>query len=223
MAARPATARLALLRHAPLTQTRLSHAAAKSTPPPHAIPAPTPFVPDVATFLKLIGRSSAQHASKLPSWEALFGASSESLRALGVEPPRARRYLLRWRDRFRKGRFGPGGDLAHVSNGVAELRVVPAGARRVVVNAPLSSPEGREWMREPPADAARVPWARVAHPGVVSAAFATPVAGTEGKVARVTVAEGMWEDGRGHKVGGGERWMRRQKTLAERRKRGLVV
>jgi hypothetical protein len=57
----------------------------------------------------------------------------------------------------------------------------------------------------------------------VSAAFATPVKGTEGKVARVKAEEGMWEDGRGHKVGGGERWMRRQKTLAERRKRGLIV
>ena len=37
---------------------------------------------------------------------------------------RERRYLLRWIERFRQGRYGFGGDLDHVVNGVAELKVI---------------------------------------------------------------------------------------------------
>ena len=88
------------------------------------VPEPTPFVPDVQTFLTLIGRGLGQHASKFPSWESLFTLSSEQLRELGIEPPRTRRYLLQWRQRFRRRHYGVAGDLLHVQNGVAELRIL---------------------------------------------------------------------------------------------------
>ena len=114
------------------------------------IPKPTPFVPDVPTFLTLIGRGLSAHASKIPSWEALFSLSSAQLREAGVEPARARRYLLWWRERFRNGVTGIGGDISKVKDGVAELRIaeVPSqspsdavatltrskGMRKIVVN-----------------------------------------------------------------------------------------
>ncbi|KAL9098907.1 MAG: hypothetical protein Q9163_005517 [Psora crenata] len=95
---------------------------ARASPPP--IPAPTPFVPDASTFLSLIGRGLSQHAAKISTWESLFSLTSTQLRDLGVEPARSRRYLLWWRERFRKGVFGVGGDLKHVHNGEAEVRVL---------------------------------------------------------------------------------------------------
>ena len=118
--------------------------------PPIRIPKPTPFVPDVQTFLTLIGRGMSQHTAKIPSWEALFSLSSQQLKESGLEPARARRYLLWWRERFRNGLFGIGGDLKQVKDGVAELRIVEipstrpidrvatltkdAGTRRVIIN-----------------------------------------------------------------------------------------
>jgi len=122
----------------------------KLNAPSPRIPKPTPFVPDVETFLTLIGRGLSQHAAKIPSWEALFSLSSQQLRESGVEPPRARRYLLWWRERFRNGIKGIGGDVTEVKDGIAELRVaempssrlrdraatltIGAGMRKVVVN-----------------------------------------------------------------------------------------
>jgi len=91
---------------------------------PHAVPPPTPFVPDTQTFLTLIGRDMLKYASKLSSWEELFTISSERLRSLGIESARERRYLLRWREKFRRKEYGVGGDLDHVFGGIAELRVV---------------------------------------------------------------------------------------------------
>lgn len=129
------------------TQCRALH---KLNAPQLRVPKPTPFVPDVPTFLTLIGRGLSQHASKIPSWEALFTYSSQQLRDAGFEPPRARRYLLWWRERFRNGITGIGGDAVAVKDGIAELRIaeVPskrsshqqatltksAGMRKVVVN-----------------------------------------------------------------------------------------
>lgn len=94
----------------------------------------------------------SQHAGKIPSWDALFTLSSQQLRESGVEPARARRYLLWWRERFRNGIHGVGGDLTEVKDGIAELRIaevlvpqgsqVPAtisrdaGVRKVIVNVP---------------------------------------------------------------------------------------
>jgi len=89
-----------------------------------SIPKPTPFVPDATTFLTLIGRKLSTHAAKIPSWEALFTLTSAQLKDLGIEPPRARRYLLRWREKFRNGEFGIGGDLSKVVDGKAEVRCV---------------------------------------------------------------------------------------------------
>lgn len=89
------------------------------------------------------------HASKIPSWEALFTLSSQQLKEAGVEPPRARRYLLWWRERYRNGIFGIGGDAKEVKDGIAELRIVEvpsstgdaqatisqdAGTRKVIIN-----------------------------------------------------------------------------------------
>lgn len=113
-----------LPRHTPIlpsTPSRHLHARVA----PQAVPNPTPFVPDATTFLTLIGRSLSTHAAKIPSWPALFTLTSPQLRDLGVEPARARRYLLAWRDRFRRGEFGPGGDCAFVdAQGRAQLRLV---------------------------------------------------------------------------------------------------
>ncbi|OQO08888.1 hypothetical protein B0A48_05778 [Cryoendolithus antarcticus] len=130
---------------------RALHAGSPSTP---SIPKPTPFVPDPTAFLTLIGRNLSAHASKIPSWPALFTYTSSQLREAGVEPARARRYLLWWRDRYRNGIMGIGGDLTYVEKGVAELRVVEVqsdkagdreatvskseGVRKVVVNTPIS-------------------------------------------------------------------------------------
>lgn len=108
-------------------QTRRLH---RLNVPNMRIPKPTPFVPDVQTFLTLIGRGLSVHASRIPSWEALFTLSSEQLRESGVEPARARRYLLWWRDRFRNGVAGIGSDLKHVKDGVAELRIVEVPSSR---------------------------------------------------------------------------------------------
>ncbi|RMD39405.1 hypothetical protein DV735_g5717, partial [Chaetothyriales sp. CBS 134920] len=88
------------------------------------VPPPTPFVPDVATFLRLIGRSLSSHSDKITSWNDLFTSSSQQLKTRGLEPARTRRYLLRWREKFRNGEYGIGGDLKYVDEeGVAELRV----------------------------------------------------------------------------------------------------
>ena len=187
------------------------------------IPEPTPFVPDVATFLKLIGRNCKDFESKLGTWETLFGSSSAQLRLMGIDPPRQRRYLMLWREKFRRGLFGPWGRLTHVTDGTAELRVVErAGGQKLVVNTPLSTADGfTHAALDAPADAVVAPEAKVAFPGVVSGPHCRPLKGTGGTVARVQIQEGLWEHQRGHKVGGGERLVRRAKTLVARRRRGI--
>lgn len=141
------------------TCTHCRHAHRLNAPTPR-IPQPTPFVPDVRTFLTLIGRNLSTHAPKIPTWEALFSLSGAQLKESGIEPARARRYLLWWRDRFRNGIIGLGGDLTHVRDGVAELRIVEVpsarsvdqaatltkdrGMRKIVVNVPPSLPLAAE-------------------------------------------------------------------------------
>ncbi|CCC09950.1 hypothetical protein SMACR_02530 [Sordaria macrospora] len=182
------------------------------------IPAPTPFVPDVPTFLNLIGRDLKQHADKFPTWEALFTLTTDQLRELGVEPPRTRRYLLRWRQRFREGKFGVGGDLKHVENGVAYLKIHerpinPALTARKVVNVPAN--KNPETIKNP--RPYRAKGFKVKGVSTILGPYALPV----GKgVAKVTVTEGMWEDKRGHKVDGGERRraeVRFKRGVAERK------
>lgn len=184
-------------------------------------PRPTPFVPDVQTFLTLIGRNLSQHASKIPSWNALFSLTSTQLRELGVEPPRARRYLLAWRERFRQGRFGIGGTIPHVENGEALLSVVevPAGGhrpatatispgtRKIVVNVK------RDGEDQPLEQLRPVEGVRVKGAHTIVGPHVQPVKG--GRGARIAVKEGLWEMRRGRKIDGGER--RRAEVRAKRR------
>ncbi|KAI4089178.1 MAG: hypothetical protein LQ344_005558 [Seirophora lacunosa] len=200
------------------------------------IPPPTPFVPDSKTFLSLIGRNLSAHAAKIPTWTALFTLSSEQLRKLGVEPARTRRYLLWWRERFRKGDYGIGGDMKEVRGSVATVRaveVVPAGAagpaaaaattttrrRKIVVNVPVGAEEEVDEVRlrglEP------VKGLKVLGAGTVAGPFVEPVKGTGGSVAAVRAQEGMWEQRRGVKIDGGERrkvMVRRKRKLEEMKK-----
>ncbi|KAI8633086.1 IGR protein motif-domain-containing protein [Xylariaceae sp. FL1651] len=194
-----------------------------SAPKPPQIPPPTPFVPDVSTFLTVIGRGMNQHAAKIPDWETLFTLTSEQMRELGIEPPRARKYLLRWRQRFRQGQYGIGGDLQHVQNGAAELRVIEADTttvnatqtpRRYVVNVPT----GRSVKECSPDELSRVQGYQVQGAKNIVGPYALPLKGSEGS--RITVTEGMWEDRRGRKIDGGERRrteVRYKRRVAERR------
>jgi hypothetical protein len=178
----------------------------------------------VPTFLTVIGRDLKQHASKIPDWETLFTLTSEELRELGVEPPRARKYLLRWRQRFRQGQYGIGGDLRFVEDGVADLRILEPDAaatadptqtpRKYVVNVPA----GRKVKECGPAELSRVLGYHVEGAKTIVGPYALPLKGDQG--ARITVTEGMWEDRRGHKIDGGERRrteVRYKRRIAERR------
>jgi len=208
------------------TQIRCLHA---RIPIPR-VPSPTPFVPDAQTFLTLIGRNLSQHASKIPSWEALFSLSSHQLKDLGVEPPRARRYLLRWREKFRNGQWGIGGEADKIVDGVAIVRVVelptgkssggsathtPGTAKIVVNTLPDQEPKGEELKALTRIEGLRVKGART-----ITGPHVIPVAGGKGRVAKIVIQEGLWEDRRGHKIDGGERRMAevRAKKRAEERK-----
>lgn len=193
--------------------------------PMRPIPKATPFIPDQAAFLTAIGRGLSAHAGKIPSWEALFTLTSPQLKELGVEPARSRRYLLQWREKFRNGDYGIGGDCAHVADGVAELTVVetpvapnPAlgntisprsavatathnpGTRRVVVNVPAG-----ESASTVGGNAHVVSGVLVKGAKTIKGSYVEPVKGSEGLRARIRLQEGMWEDRRGHKIDGGER------------------
>jgi len=187
------------------------------------IPPPTPFVPDPQTFLTLIGRNLSQHTSKIPTWEALFSLTSTQLRELGIEPPRSRRYLLRWREKFRNGEYGIGGDLQHVENGAAEVRVmeVPVsghgtataiaspGKRKIVVNVAAGG-SAQDMLAE---QLTPVKGLRIKGAHTIVGPYVQPVKG--GKAAKIAVKEGLWEDRRGHKIDGGER--RQAEVRAKRR------
>ena len=197
------------------------------------IPPPTPFVPDAKTFLTLIGRGLSQHAAKIPTWQSLFSLTSAQLRELGVEPARNRRYLLWWRDKFRKGVYGVGGDLKNVMDAVAQVRVVevprgklsnsntstPTGIptkKKLVLNLPPQAPVER--LR--PEEIKPVERMKVVGAHTIVGPYIQPVKGTGGSVATIKVQEGMWEVKRGHKVDGGERrkvQVRRKRLLEERK------
>lgn len=195
-----------------------SPSASKESAAP-SIPSPIPLVPDVETFLSVIGRDLKQHAAKIPSWEALFTLTTDQLRELGVEPPRSRRYLLRWRQRFAEGRYGPGGDFKHVKDGKAELRVLeidkdPLSRERYVVNVPV----GQTVEETPREELVRVARYHVKGAHTIRGPYALPIKAQGGAV--VAATEGMWEDVRGHKVDGGERRqaeVRFKRRVAERK------
>ncbi|KAI2641840.1 IGR protein motif-domain-containing protein [Hypomontagnella submonticulosa] len=194
-------------------------AASSSSAQPPAIPSPTPFIPDVQTFLTVIGRGLSQHASKFPTWEALFSLSSDQLRELGIEPPRTRRYLIQWRQRFRLGQFGIGGDLQHVEDGKADLKILESdkdavNPHKYVVNVPA----GRSVKECDIEELSRVRGFKVQGAKTIVGPYALPIKNGEG--ARISITEGMWEDRRGHKIDGGERRrteVRYKKRIAERR------
>ena len=182
-----------------------------------SIPPPTPFVPDPQTFLTLIGRQLSQHSAKIPTWDTLFSLSSKQLRGLGVEPARSRRYLLWWREKYRRGEYGIGGDFQNVKDGVAEVRAVevpkkgaegknvatlsPSAVKKIVVNLPPDVTMKNINASEVKAvDGLKI---RGAH--TIVGPYVEPLKGTDGSVARLKVQEGMWEQRRGHKVDGGER------------------
>ncbi|KAL8742354.1 MAG: hypothetical protein Q9190_005149 [Brigantiaea leucoxantha] len=188
------------------------------------IPSPTPFVPDAKTFLTLIGRNLAQHAAKFSSWESLFTLSSLQLRELGVEPARNRRYLLWWRDKFRKGDYGIGGDFKNVKDSMAEIRVVevpkdtskrsPPGLvfmRKMIVNTSPDATEQGARLR----DAKPVRGLKISGARTIVGPYVSLVKGTNGGVATIKVQEGMWEERRGHKIDGGER---RQKHVRHKQR-----
>ncbi|EKG14658.1 hypothetical protein MPH_08131 [Macrophomina phaseolina MS6] len=194
--------------------------------PQRPVPQPTPFVPDVNTFLTVIGRKLSQHAAKIPSWEALFSLTSDQLRELGVEPARSRRYLLHWREKFRNGEYGIGGDAQHVKDGVAMVRIaeVPAnnasneaqlatataspGTKKIVVNVPAEVEISEQVLKS--AKPLRGLKVKGAH--TITGPFVETVSD---KVARIAIKEGIWEERRGHKVDGGER--RKAEVRAKRR------
>jgi len=183
------------------------------------IPSPIPLVPDVQTFLTVIGRGLKQHVAKIPTWEALFTLTSPQLKELGIEPVRTRRYLLRWRQKFRLGQFGIGGDFKYVDNGVADLRVQevqtdPLNLVKYVVNVPA----GKSLEEVPEEERLRVRGYKVKKAHAIGGPYALQMQGRTGS--RVTVTEGMWEDVRGRKIDGGERRraeVRFKKHAAERK------
>lgn len=197
-----------------------------------SVPDPTPFVPNVETFLKLIGRDLSSQSSKIPSWNSLFTSSSEQLKDFGIEPARTRRYLLRWREKFRNGIYGPGGDFQFVKDGVAHLKIVELpsltksnnntkankdtaeyastshtpGTVKLVLNVPANSDT---YVLAPsqksPKDLKKPVGFKIRNQRAIAGPFAVPLKGSHGAAATVSVAEGMWEDRRGKKVYGGER------------------
>lgn len=173
------------------------------------------MVPDVPTLLKVLGRGLSQYADKFPSWDSLFTLTSDQMRELGVEPPRTRRYLLTWLDRYRRGAHGPGGDFKHVENGEAYLKVATneAQSEKWVVNVP-----SLETNTIAEANGFKVRGYKVVGTHAISGPFALPLKAGEG--AKVKVVEGMWEQKQGIKVDGGERRraeVRYKRRVAERR------
>lgn len=153
-----------------------------------------------------------------------------------MEPARSRRYLLDWREKFRNGEYGIGGDCKHVTDGVAELKVVEAlvapnpqlgntisprsaaasatrdpGTRKFVVNLPV----GAEAPVEPVESLPRVQGVIIKGAKTIKGSYVEPVKGAEGLKARIRLQEGIWEVRRGHKVDGGER--RKAEVRAKRR------
>jgi len=200
-------------------QTRWAHTSKTAAPAAAPqIPPTTPFVPDVETFLTLIGRDTKQFASKFPTWDALFTLTSEQMKELGVEPARKRRYLRTRLNHFREGRFGPGGDLLYVENGVANLDILktektPFMTLRHVVNVPL----GKKVDEVPRDQLARPKGYKVKGTSAIAGPYALPV---EGGGACIKVTEGMWELKQGRKIDGGERRqaeVRFKRRVAERK------
>jgi hypothetical protein len=140
--------------------------------------------------------------------------------------------LLRWRDKFRNGEYGPGGDAQTVVDGAAPLRVVEVAAPNNHIATPTQLPGTKKIVANIPADAdpSSIPveqlktlkGVKVQGAHMVVGPFVQPVKGTGGKVAKIEIKEGLWEVKRGHKIDGGERRqaeVRYKRRLEERKKR----
>lgn len=186
------------------------------------IPRPTPFVPDTQTFLKLIGRNLGQYAEKISSWKDLFMLDSKELQELGITSARSRRYLQQWRERYRSGRHGIGGDLQYIQDGVAELRIVEVpisnttastatlspGMRKIVVNVPVGGSA-----EDIPAEHLKpVKGVKIQNGNTITGQHVLQM---RGKRAKIEVKEGLWEIHQGRKLDGGER--RQAEVRAKRR------
>lgn len=185
----------------------------------------------------------SKQASKIPSWEDLFTLNSNQLRQAGIEPARQRRYLIRKREKFRNGLYGPGGDLHTVVDGVAQLRVVevPLNAKglgqdgtqsgihtssatvspgmvKTIVNL---APDATEYTYGKKTVIQQFAHMKIQRGSIPRGPFLQPLKGSNGTAALISIQEGMWEDKRGHKVDGGERRRREvqnKKRLDERKK-----
>lgn len=201
------------------------------------IPPPTPCVPDPKTFLKLIGRNLLQHAAKIPTWDALFSLTSAQLRDVGVEPARARRYLLWWRDRFRRGIYGVGGDLEYVVDASAKLSVIEipyedapstktsrtglALKKKIVRDVPPDTPATLIPRTLPYSNLKSVKGMKVLGSQKIGGPSLKFIKGTRGSMAMFELQEGMWEQKRGVKLDGGERrrkFVRYKRRLERNRK-----
>ncbi|KAH8167700.1 hypothetical protein CIB48_g515 [Xylaria polymorpha] len=121
-----------------------------------------------------------------------------------------------------RGEYGIGGDLRHVEDGVAHLRVLEAANGADVTQTPrkfvVNVPADRSLKECDPAELSRVQGYHVKGAKKIVGPYALPIKGAEG--ARITVTEGMWEDRRGWKIDGGERRrteIRYKRRITERR------
>jgi hypothetical protein len=209
-----------------LTTAPRSFLSSTRSPSARPVPPPTPFVPDISTFFKLIGRNVSQYASKFESWEAFFTLPSREFLKLNIEPAAKRKYLLEWRERFRQGRWGIGGDFTQVDreNECAYVRVmeaptklpspatstIGANMKRIVVNV---APETFQ-PRVDPTTARSVQYVTLGNNRIRGKNIYS-VAGYDGQLAKLVIQDGLWEIRKGRKVDGGER--RKAEVRAKRR------
>lgn len=138
---------------------------------------------------------------------------SKELQELGITSARSRRYLQQWRERYRSGRHGIGGDLQYIKDGIAELRIIEIprpieGRRKIVVNVPVGG------------SAEDIPTEHIKPVKGVKIMGGHTIAGQHvlqmrGKKAKIEVKEGLWEIRLGRKIDGGER--RQAEVRAKRR------
>ncbi|KAJ3191133.1 hypothetical protein HK101_008063 [Irineochytrium annulatum] len=68
-----------------------------------SVPPPRGDITDIAAFLKAIGRGCDELAPKFKTWDELFTVSSFTMKSsLGV-PHKKRKYILAWREWYRRG------------------------------------------------------------------------------------------------------------------------
>jgi len=183
----------------------------------------------------------SQFSSKISSWDALFRLTSDQLKGLGIEPTSKRRYLLWWRERFRTGIWGVGGEFKYVNpEGVAYVRTVQVpgieklsedepeppqgltplrnpGMKKIIVNVP--PPTEKHEVSE---DVNEASGAHVTTLDVIGGKWFEPVKGGQtGQWSRIVRKEGMWEEKQGKKKHGGERRRKEflhNKYIAEQKK-----